>query len=110
MSDENTRRELMRKTGSIAGLAALGAALGAGSAEAQTMEINAMGPTPEQMQAFMALPRHDFSKHLAQLRATTVGKDPILCTMSDFSTAVHAKQLARKPAPPTMLGSPRDQP
>ncbi len=56
MSDENTRRQFMGQTGSIAGLAALGAALGAGSAGAQTMEINAMGPTPEQMQAFMALP------------------------------------------------------
>ena len=46
MSDENTRREFMGKTGATAGLAALGAALGAGTAGAQTMEINAMGPTP----------------------------------------------------------------
>ena len=56
MTDENTRREFMGKTGATAGLGVLGAAMGAGTAGAQTMEINAMGPTPEQMQAFMALP------------------------------------------------------
>lgn len=57
MSDKNTRRELMCTAGATAGLAALATALGAGPAHgAETMELNAMGPTPEQVQAFMQLP------------------------------------------------------
>ena len=56
MSERNSRREFMGATGATAGLAALATAVGAGSAHAQTMKINAMGPTPEQMQAFTALP------------------------------------------------------
>ncbi len=42
MSEENTRRELMEKAGA--------------TAQARTMELNALGPTPEQVEAFMALP------------------------------------------------------
>lgn len=55
--NENTRREFIGKTGAAAGIAALAAAFAGNSAAgAQTMELNAMGPTPEQFQAFMALP------------------------------------------------------
>ena len=43
-------------TGTAAGAAAFAMLLGSGTAHAQEVELNAMGPTPEQMQAFMALP------------------------------------------------------
>ncbi|MFP6597551.1 MAG: DUF1330 domain-containing protein [Candidatus Hydrogenedentota bacterium] len=56
-TSENTRREFMGTTGAAAGLAALGAAFVGGTAEgAEAMELNAMGPTPAQLQAFMKLP------------------------------------------------------
>ena len=44
------RREFMATTGIVAAAGALGAA------PAHAVEINAMQPTPEQMQAFLALP------------------------------------------------------
>jgi len=50
-----SRREFVTKSGAAAGLAAL-AGLFSQGAQAQTMEINAMGPTPEQAQAFAQLP------------------------------------------------------
>lgn len=59
MSDSNgqdTRREFFAGTGTAAGAAAFAMLVGAGTAHAQEIELNAMGPTPEQMQAFMALP------------------------------------------------------
>lgn len=57
MSDTKTRREFMGTTGAAAGLAALAATLGGGSAHsAESMALNAMQPTPEQIQAFMQLP------------------------------------------------------
>jgi len=59
MSDkDNTlnRRHFLGKSASAAGLTAL-AGLGISqSANAHTVEINAMEPTPEQVEAFMALP------------------------------------------------------
>lgn len=60
MSDNDTsktRREFMGTTGAAAGLAALAAAFTGSTVEgAEIMELNAMGPTPEQAQAFMKLP------------------------------------------------------
>ncbi len=51
------RRAFIRKTGATAGLAALATAFGGNSVAAtETMELNQMGPTPEQMQKFLALP------------------------------------------------------
>ena len=49
------RREFLTKSGAAAGVAALAGLFSTG-AQAQTMEINAMGPTPEQAQAFAQLP------------------------------------------------------
>ena len=57
MSDTDTeRREFMRKTGAGAGLAALATLFAGGAAAAEAIELNQMGPTPEQMQKFLALP------------------------------------------------------
>jgi uncharacterized protein (DUF1330 family) len=56
---ENTRREFMGSTGAVAGLAAMAAAFSGGAnAGAESMELNAMQPTPAQIQAFMKLPDH----------------------------------------------------
>ncbi len=54
---ENTRRQFMGTTGATAGLAVLAAAFVGNTAEgAEVMELNAMQPTPAQIQAFMKLP------------------------------------------------------
>ncbi len=54
---DHERREFIRKTGATAGMAALGTALaGQSAAAAETVELNRMGPTPEQIQQFLALP------------------------------------------------------
>lgn len=60
MSDnEFTRREFVKQSGVVAGGAALGAALGSGGgAEAHVVEINAVNPTPAQLQGFLAM-KHD---------------------------------------------------
>lgn len=57
MSDESkdSRRDFMAGTGVAAGAMVL-ASLLSGSAEAQEIELNAMQPTPEQIQEFMKLP------------------------------------------------------
>ncbi len=56
-NEKDTRREFLKGAGTAAGAAAIGMLLGAaGSAEAHEVNINAMGGTPEQMEAFMALP------------------------------------------------------
>lgn len=52
---KETRRNFIKASGAAAGAIAFGAAMSA-SREAHAVEINAFGPTPEQMQAFMALP------------------------------------------------------
>ncbi len=58
MSNDSTRRDFISTTGAAAGLAALAAVFTGGSAQGaiDVTELNAMGPTPEQTQAFMALP------------------------------------------------------
>ncbi|MEC8950664.1 MAG: DUF1330 domain-containing protein [Pseudomonadota bacterium] len=60
MSDSmnnKTRRDFMASTGMATGLAALAGIFGGGKmANAQVVGLNAMGPTPEQAQAFMQLP------------------------------------------------------
>ena len=57
-NNENSRREFMTTTGAAAGLAAFAAAFTGSTAQGavDVTELNAMGPTPEQTQAFMALP------------------------------------------------------
>ena len=55
-TEQDTRREFFRATGTVAGAAAFATLLGSGSAHAHEVELNAMGGTPEQFQAFMALP------------------------------------------------------
>lgn len=55
-TEQDTRREFIAGAGTAAGAAAFAMLLGSGTAHAQEVELNAMGPTPEQMQAFMALP------------------------------------------------------
>lgn len=56
-SSEATRREFFGSAGATAGIAAFAAVLAGGSmVNAEEAGLNAMGPTPEQMQAFMALP------------------------------------------------------
>lgn len=55
MSELDSRREFMGKTGAAAGMAALATALLGDSAHAAT-ELNTLGPTPEQLQEFMKLP------------------------------------------------------
>ena len=53
---DNSRRDFIGATGAATGLAALGAMFGGSMANAQQLELNAMGPTPEQAQAFAQLP------------------------------------------------------
>ena len=56
-SHDESKREFMTTAGAATGLAALAALFGSGKAvNAQELGINAMGPTPEQAQAFMQLP------------------------------------------------------
>lgn len=56
-ADENSRRDFMTTAGAATGLAALATLFGSGKmVSAQGLEINAMGPTPEQAQAFAELP------------------------------------------------------
>ena len=55
-NEQDTRRDFFKTAGTVAGAAALASLLGAGSAEAHEVEINALGPTPEQFAAFSALP------------------------------------------------------
>ena len=59
MSETNqtkTRRDFIKGTGMAASTIAVAAAFGGEAARAHEVEINAMGPTPEQMQQFLALP------------------------------------------------------
>ena len=56
MNQHKTRRDFIRGTGMAAGTIAVGTAIGGSTAYAHEVEINAMGPTPEQMQQFMSLP------------------------------------------------------
>ena len=52
-----SKREFMTTAGAATGLAALASLFGGGKiVNAQELEINAMGPTPEQAQAFAQLP------------------------------------------------------
>lgn len=54
---DNSKRDFLAKSGAAAGLAALASVLGSSnSANAQVLELNAMGPTPEQATAFSQLP------------------------------------------------------
>ena len=54
---DQERRDFIRKTGAAAGVAALATTIGGQSAAAQeVVELNRMGPTPEQVQRFLALP------------------------------------------------------
>lgn len=54
---DQERRDFIRKTGAAAGVAALATTIGAQSASAsEVVELNRMGPTPEQIQQFLALP------------------------------------------------------
>lgn len=53
MRSDSTRREFITGGSAVAGVAALAFA---GGATAHEVEINAMGPTPEAFQKFMALP------------------------------------------------------
>ena len=55
-TEGDTRREFLAGAGTVTGAAAIAVLLGNTTAHAQEVELNAMGPTPEQMQAFMALP------------------------------------------------------
>ena len=56
-TENKTRRDFMKKTSTAVGATAAVASLGgAGAASAHEVSINAMSPTAEQMQAFLALP------------------------------------------------------
>ena len=55
-NEQDTRRDFFKAAGTVAGAAALASLLGAGSAEAHEVELNALSPTPEQFAAFSALP------------------------------------------------------
>jgi len=55
-TEHDTRRDFFKAAGTVAGAAAFAALLGTGSAEAHEVELNALTPTPEQLQEFMALP------------------------------------------------------
>lgn len=56
-SSEKTRREFLGRAGATAGLAAVAATFASGNVvNADEVGLNAMGPTPDQMQAFMKLP------------------------------------------------------
>ena len=53
-NNENSRRDFMTATGAATGLAALATLFGGSKmVNAQELGINAMGPTPEQAQAFL---------------------------------------------------------
>ncbi|MEC9223846.1 MAG: hypothetical protein VYE56_08145, partial [Pseudomonadota bacterium] len=55
--DNKTRRDFMASPGVAAGLTALATMFGGSKmVNAQVLGLNAMGPTPEQAQAFMQLP------------------------------------------------------
>ncbi len=55
--NKNSRRDFMTATGAATGLAALATLFGGSKmVNAQELGINAMGPTPEQAQAFAQLP------------------------------------------------------
>ena len=56
MSKTETRRDVVKAGGVAAGAMAIASTLGSGAAQPHELEINAMGPTPEQMQQFLALP------------------------------------------------------
>lgn len=60
MSDsgrKDSRRDFIKKFGAGAGAMTLASGIfGGAKARAHEVNVNAMGPTPEQMQAFMALP------------------------------------------------------
>ena len=57
MSETDTQRRDFLRTSGAAGAAAVATALGGSSAAAaETMELNQMAPTPEQIQKFLALP------------------------------------------------------
>ena len=54
---DHERRDFIRKTGAAAGVAALATTIGGQSAAAaDVVELNRMGPTPEQIQQFLSLP------------------------------------------------------
>ncbi|HJO11640.1 MAG: DUF1330 domain-containing protein [Gammaproteobacteria bacterium] len=56
-SGDKTRRDFMTTAGATTGMAALAALFGGGKlTHAQELGVNAMGPTPEQAQAFAQLP------------------------------------------------------
>ena len=55
-SEQKTRRDFIKGSGAAAGAMTVAATMGAGDVLAHEVEINAMGPTPEQMQEFLALP------------------------------------------------------
>jgi uncharacterized protein (DUF1330 family) len=55
-NEQKTRRDFIRGTGIATGAIAIGSAMVGEKAYAHEIEINAMGPTPEQMQQFLALP------------------------------------------------------
>ena len=56
MSQRKTRRDFIKGTAMATGTIAVGSAIVGDKAYGHEVEINAMGPTPEQMQQFMALP------------------------------------------------------
>ena len=53
---DHERRDFIRKTGATAGVAALATIGGESAAAQEVVELNRMGPTPEQIQQFLALP------------------------------------------------------
>ena len=57
MSEGKTRRDFGKGAGAAASATVLASILSGDEALAHDVEINALGPTPEQMQAFLALPK-----------------------------------------------------
>jgi len=53
---DTSRRDFMKAGGAATTAAVAGATLGGGAAQAHTTKINALDPTPEQIQEFLALP------------------------------------------------------
>ena len=53
---DHERRDFLRKSGAAAGAAALGTTLAGSAGAAEVVELNRLGPTPEQLQRFLALP------------------------------------------------------
>ncbi|MDE0039633.1 MAG: DUF1330 domain-containing protein [Gammaproteobacteria bacterium] len=54
---DHERRDFIRKSGAAVGVAAFATTIGGQSAAAaEVVELNRMGPTPEQIQQFLALP------------------------------------------------------